>query len=105
RIWILFTKTYNLERITHNSAESLHMLHKTIKGVTEDMEELRFNTAIAKLMEYYNFVNATGELDKESAKVFLQLLAPFAPHMAEELWERLGETYSIHTSEWPAWDE
>ena len=79
-------------------------MHATIKGVTEDMEALRFNTAIAKMMSWYNVLSEQETISLEEAKVYLQLLAPFAPHLTEELWERLGQPFSIHTSAWPIFD-
>lgn len=81
------------------------MLNKTVKKVTEDVSELRYNTAIAGLMECYNALSKKDKISKEEAKVFLKLLAPFAPHMTEELWEKLGETESIHLQNWPKFDE
>ena len=72
-------------------------MHKTIKKVTEDVDGMKFNTAISKLMEYVN----SGEYDY---KTLLVLLAPFAPHITEELWERLGNKESIHLNEWPKYD-
>jgi len=80
------------------------MMHETIKGVTEDMEELRFNT-IAKLMTYYNFLVKQERVSQEEVEVYLKLLAPFAPHMTEEIWEMIGNEFSIHTSSWPQYDE
>jgi leucyl-tRNA synthetase len=72
-------------KILHSSA-STSMMHKAIKGVTEDVEELRFNTAIAKIMTYYNFLSDEKENSKEEIETLLKLLAPFAPHITEELW-------------------
>jgi len=87
------------------------MMHKTIKGVTEDMEELRFNTAIAKIMTYYNFLVDQKELSRSEIEVLLKLLAPFAPHMTEELWQRakgkgqrVEDFRSIHIEHWPYYD-
>lgn len=81
-------------------------LHATIKKCTEDLEQLSYNTAIAAMMEYLNVVRAggrTAELD--AVRPLVLLVAPFAPHMAEELWERLGNSGSIFDAgEWPAFD-
>jgi len=93
--------------------ERLKMMHETIKGITEDMENLRFNTSIAKLMIYYNFLSKQAFLTREEVEVYLKLFAPFVPHMTEELWHDLGYSgkgekkkfESIHTSEWPTYDE
>jgi len=88
RVWTMFTKITNYKLQITNS-ESKRIMHETIKGVTEDMEALRFNTAIAKLMTWYNFLAEQEHVSYEEAKVYLQLLAPFAPHLTEELWQRI----------------
>lgn len=88
--------------------------HKTIKKVTEDLNTLGFNTAIAGLMEYVNeLYKIKVELPPhkgnvawtEAISALAQLLAPFAPHIAEELWSDLGRTDSVHVDHWPTWDE
>ncbi len=89
------------------------MMHQTIKGVTEDLEHLRYNTAIAKLMTYYNFLAKQEIIGIEEREVYLKLFAPFAPHMTEELFQEMrdergevrNEFKSIHTSSWPLYDE
>jgi len=110
------------------SNERNMMMHKTIKGVTDDISKFGYNTAIAKLMEWYNYLNQESriknqELSKEEVKVYLKLLAPFAPHMTEELWNRMNQELriknqevdqnhnsqfiihnSIHLSSWPEFD-
>jgi len=103
RVWKLFTVT-KIDK-SELSSQQLHMMHETVKGITEDMEHLRFNTAIAKLMTYYNFLAKRQGLNQLEMDVYLQLLAPFAPHMSEELWERSGNDFSIHSSAWPTFDE
>jgi leucyl-tRNA synthetase len=80
-------------------------LHRTIKAVTEDMEGLRFNTAIARYFELNNELVALERVPREVAEAFVRMLAPIAPHVAEELWERLGGPYSVHNQPWPEWDE
>src|SRR5258708_77414 len=85
------------------SKNSLQMMHKTVKRVTEDMENLRFNTAIAKLMEWYNFLAKQTSISKEEVLTFLKLLAPFAPHMTEELNSSYSKD-SIHLSSWPKFE-
>jgi leucyl-tRNA synthetase len=88
-------------------------LHKTIKKVGDDIVALKFNTAISALMIFLNAVDketlrqAQGKkaLGKGQWERFLQLLAPFAPHMAEELWAESGQKKSIHKTEWPSFDE
>ncbi|MBI3888181.1 class I tRNA ligase family protein [Candidatus Nomurabacteria bacterium] len=80
------------------------LLHKTIKKVSEDIEEMRFNTAISSLMILATEMEKS-EVSIKDYKKFLQILAPFAPHVAEELWTALGEKKSIHLSAWPKYDE
>ena len=82
------------------SVEITRLLHKTIKKVTEDIERYKFNTAISALMIFLNTAEKKG-LNSETYTTFLALLAPFAPHLAEELWSNHGNTVSIHLSEWP----
>ncbi|MBI5156664.1 MAG: leucine--tRNA ligase [Acidimicrobiia bacterium] len=79
-------------------------LHRTIKAVTEDMEALRFNTAIARYFELNNELVALERVPREVADAFVRMLAPIAPHVAEELWERLGHTESIAYAPWPEFD-
>lgn len=78
-------------------------LHNTIRKVTADTDDLRFNTAVAALMGFVNAWETKREhATREVPRVFLRLLAPFAPHLTEELWvEALGETPSIHKAPWP----
>ncbi|OGI58101.1 leucine--tRNA ligase [Candidatus Nomurabacteria bacterium RIFCSPHIGHO2_02_FULL_37_45] len=80
------------------------LLHKTIKKVTEDIEAMKFNTAISSLMIFMNEVEKFDSLSSDVYKKFLQILAPFAPHITEELWNMLGEKKSIHLSSWPKYD-
>jgi leucyl-tRNA synthetase len=91
----------------------LYARHYTIKSVTADIDRFQFNTAIARLMELvnalYKVLDAPGRQDgkriRETALDLLRLLAPFCPHAAEELWERMGQRYSVHDQPWPAFDE
>ncbi len=87
------------------SSEDLKIMHKTIKKVTTDLENFRFNTAIAALMEWLNYLSKKTEVSKEEYKTYLLLLAPFAPHITEELWEILKEPFSIHQQSWPKVEE
>jgi leucyl-tRNA synthetase len=89
--------------LTRDSPEIDVLLHETIKKVTEDVEALQFNTAIAQMMIFINNAQKT-EISREKMTIFLQLLAPFAPHISEELWARLGESFSISKAKWPAYD-
>jgi len=81
-------------------------LHATIKKVTEDLEALSYNTAVAAMMEYLNVVRAGGRTPERAAvEPLVRMVAPFAPHMAEELWERMGHSGSIFDeAEWPGYD-
>jgi leucyl-tRNA synthetase len=84
--------------------------HRTIKKVTQDLENFRFNTAIAALMEQSNYLMAVrNRVDEErwseALRQFILLLAPFAPHHAEEMWAAIGGKFSVHTQNWPEWDE
>jgi leucyl-tRNA synthetase len=77
---------------------------ETIQGVTDDLEALRFNTAIAKLMVWVRDVAKDGTPERAGGEAFVRLLAPLAPHLAEELWERLGHGESIAWAPWPVAD-
>ena len=79
--------------------------HKTIKKVTEDIEALRFNTAISQLMIFVNEAYKTEELPKQAMENFVQMLSPIAPHIAEELWHWLGHEGTITYVPWPEYDE
>ncbi len=82
-------------------AEQMRVLHKTIAKVTGDIKALRMNTAIAALMEFVNAAGRWKELPRTIAEPLVLLLSPFAPHLAEEMWERLGHESSLATAPWP----
>jgi len=92
--------------------ELLRKVHKTIRDVTDDLEKFRYNTMLAKLMEYTNYLVEAEKTPvvqtrswQEAITSLLLMLAPTAPHLAEELWSaQLGLPYSIHNQPWPAWD-
>ncbi len=84
--------------------EQRRLLHQTIKKVTEDLEALRFNTAIAQMMVFTNEVTKLETRPRVLLEPFVLLLSPFAPHIAEELWERLGKAPSVATQPWPPYD-
>jgi leucyl-tRNA synthetase len=94
---------------THADDEVRHQVlvkyHQTVKRVTEGMEELRYNTSIAALMELVNTLRTETCTQRTLVEGLIVMLAPFAPHFAEESWERLGHTTSIFDMQWPAWDE
>ena len=79
----------------------LRALHKSIKKVSDDIEGLRFNTAISTLMITMNELEKAPTISREEYEIVLKLLAPFAPHVTEELWSNLGNKGSIHASPWP----
>jgi len=93
------------------NAQLRRIIHRTIHRVTADIEAFKFNTAIAALMECLNEMNAHHHAHgvtpalAEATRTFVLLMAPFAPHIAEELWARLGGPYSVHQQAWPVWDE
>jgi len=90
-----------------NDPELERLTHKTVKKVTEDIENLRYNTAIAALMEYVNNLTTNYKLlvTAKELEALLLLLAPLAPHITEELWqEALGHETSIHNEKWPEYD-
>ena len=79
--------------------------HKTVKKVTSDIEEMKFNTAIASMMALINKIYEVGHLTTDELKTFVSILCPFAPHISEELWQMLGETKLLSVSPWPTYDE
>ena len=102
KLWRLLNETKSL---TKDDQQDIYTkMHQTIKKVTEDIENFHYNTAIASIMEFVNLLSEKGT-DNETKKNLTQLLAPFAPHLAEEVWvEVLDQPFSIHTSSWPEYD-
>lgn len=86
-------------------AKLLPLLHATIKKVTEDTDTLSFNTAISQMMIFLNDFSKLGKVPREAAETFTLLLAPYAPHLAEELWEKLGKPAPVSLAKWPVADE
>jgi leucyl-tRNA synthetase len=86
-------------------AEILKGLHQTIKKVGWDIENLHFNTAISAMMIFLNLATKKGKITTESARVFTKILSPFAPHVAEELWQILGNNKSLAYEPWPNFNE
>ena len=80
-------------------------MNKTVKKVSQDIEDMKFNTAIAAMMTCLNEINDVGTLTKDELSVFIRLLCPFAPHLCEEMWEHLGEDGLCSTAQWPDYDE
>ncbi len=85
--------------------ETLRLLHQTIKKVTDDIENFRFNTAISAMMIFVNHLSKSGSRPKSVLEPFILLLAPFAPHIAEELWQILGHNDCLAYESWPGYDE
>ncbi len=114
RLWDLFQRDPTELPDTVNdsdAADTRRKLHQTIEKVHTDLDRFKFNTSIATLMEFTNHLSQAwnnnsvdAELWRECTEKFLLLLAPFAPHLAEELWERNGHPYSIHNQSFPKWD-
>jgi leucyl-tRNA synthetase len=116
RVWSLVTADYVptcRDTVSpEDEQECLHLLHKTIKKVTADLERFRFNTMVASLMEFTNYLSKVKEsgavsdsLWREAIRCFMLMFAPTAPHLTEELWARTGHSYSIHNQAWPEYDE
>jgi len=84
--------------------EQQRITAKTIQGVTADLDEMRFNTAISKLMVFARDITADAPIQQAAAEAFVRMLAPLAPHLAEELWQRLGHAESIAYAPWPEAD-
>jgi leucyl-tRNA synthetase len=93
-------------------ADLIRQIHRAIQSVTEDLERLRYNTAISRLMELTSAIlRAAREGSyptcpeiRVAREALVSLLAPFAPHISEELWQRVGKVGSVHRAEWPAFD-
>lgn len=97
-------RVYNLQKKIGTESTTQTELHKTIKKVTEDIENFKFNTAISQMMILVNAMES-GSFTKDDYINLLKILAPFAPHLTEQLWNELDNTTSIHTTDWPVYDE
>ena len=107
RVWrMVVDEQTGATRVVDEPADeqTRRLLHRTIEGVRADMEGLRFNTAVAKLIELTNRATAIGAAPREVAEPVIQMMSPFAPHIAEELWARLGHTGSVAYSDFPVAD-
>ena len=108
RVWRYFADGDGLHsRVKESEAtrEQLVELHQTIRKVTDDIEGLRFNTAVSSLMEMLNTMQKWNVCPRSVAKSYVLLLSPFAPHLAEELWSRLGHSQSLAYEPWPVADD
>lgn len=110
RIWRLFVSEETnqlsakvVDSVTSDSLEKVY--HETVKKVTENFEDLRFNTGISQMMVFVNDAYKADEISKNYAEGFVKLLSPVAPHLAEELWHILGHDETIAYQAWPAFDE
>lgn len=113
RVWKLALEEYAPGDID-NAAEAdlVRKTHQVIRKVNLDLDKLQFNTMLAALMEFTNYMAPVKESGKVSAEVWTRaveclvlLLAPTAPHLAEELWQLMGNPYSVHNQSFPIWDE
>ncbi len=109
RVWSLFVSEddqLSTRIVSEGGDVSLEkLIHKTIKGVSDDMEKMSFNTAIAKMMELTNALSKAEKVNRSIMESFVLLLSPIAPHMMEELWERLGHKTTLAYEKWPTYDE
>jgi leucyl-tRNA synthetase len=112
RVWRMLIDKDQEETVLHPAVvdvdptdEQTRTLHKTIKAVTQDIETLSFNTAIARMMEFTNFFTRQDQRPKSIMESFVLLLSPFAPHIAEEIWKTLGHQQSLAHESWPEFDE
>jgi leucyl-tRNA synthetase len=103
RLWKLFNRSKKLNPA--DKKEVYIKLHQTISKVTDNVSKFKYNTSIASIMELVNVISVKGT-DKEVLRNLCLLLAPFAPHLSEEVWvEVLGQTFSVHKALWPKFDE
>ncbi|MBI5003698.1 class I tRNA ligase family protein [Candidatus Kaiserbacteria bacterium] len=103
RVWRLGQLTVDSKQLTAD-AEVERLLHKTIKKVGEDCAEMKFNTAISQMMIFVNTAESKG-ITRAQYATFVRLLAPFAPHITEELWHEIGNKKSVHLEPWPKYDK
>jgi leucyl-tRNA synthetase len=97
-------KVYGFKERVVDSTTTIHATHQLIKKVTEDIETMSFNTCISQMMIWSNTIEKEESLSKKDLSLFLQMLAPFAPHIAEELWQEIGMKESVHSTPWPEFD-
>jgi leucyl-tRNA synthetase len=105
RVWNLQSKLADPKEKNEIPAERNVLMHQTIKKVTDDIEAMRFNTAVSAMMIYTNELEKAATIHCDEYQTLLSLLAPFAPHVTEELWELIGNKHSIHVAQWPQHDE
>jgi leucyl-tRNA synthetase len=108
KIWVTFQSSGIIQKEPSAEKRQETSLHQTIKKVSEDIEAMKFNTAVAQMMKFVGTNGLCREKEEDQRRVreiFVRLLSPFAPHLSEELWERLGHKDSVITTEWPIYDE
>jgi len=105
RVYTFFADPARITDGGDETGDTLKTLHQTIKKVGDDIEALRFNTAISQMMIFTNHCIKAGSVQRETARTFMRLLSPFAPHLAEELWQSLGETQVLAYHPWPGYDD
>ncbi|MBK7367498.1 MAG: leucine--tRNA ligase [Candidatus Eisenbacteria bacterium] len=106
RVWRLYVNEDGSNAFTSEPApiEAMRVLHKTIAKVGQDVEDLKFNTAISQMMVFVNEINPMTTRSREILEPFVLVIAPFAPHLAEELWSRMGHTNTLAHEPFPAFD-
>ncbi len=105
RVWRLIVDESGSIKDSQPTEEELKILHRAIKKATEDLESLKFHTAISALMIFVNDIMKLETRSRKTMETFILLLAPFAPHITEELWQRLGHKQSLAYENWPGYDE
>lgn len=103
RVWRLYAESDKIQDVENSNLDTV--FNYTVKKVTNDYENMEFNTAISQMMIFINSVYKEEVFPKKYATAFLQLLNPVAPHITEELWQKLGNNESISYSSWPTYDE
>ncbi len=104
RIWRFQEKIVTTKIKSEEYKNFEKVLHKTIKKITDDVQEFSFNTAVSAMMIFANEAEKHAEIYIEDFKKFIQILAPFAPYVADEIWNAIGEKNSIHISDWPKYN-
>jgi len=113
RVWSTFLEKGSQKQITQEYHKGMRRkVHQTLRSVTGDFEKFEFNTVVSALMTLLNDLVSYKEMGgwgssewNEAVNIYLRMMAPVTPHIAEELWARLGKTYSIHQQDWPKIDD
>ncbi|MEK7526157.1 MAG: class I tRNA ligase family protein, partial [Patescibacteria group bacterium] len=101
KLWTIFSQISS----DKEDEELTIKMHQTIKKTTVDISKFGYNTTLSSIMEYVNLIMERNNFSKMYLRPLAQMIAPFAPHLAEEVWEMMGESFSIHTSAWPEYQE